>query len=313
MNVIRISGVSKRYPRSWRKPPFVALQTLDLSIKEGEVFGFIGPNGAGKSTTIKILTGVIRPTSGSAALFGIDVSLPTARKGMGYVPENPSLYDYLSPMEILIMGQQLHGLGGSGTKRNAGIWLERFGLSAVADKRIRTFSKGMVQRVALAHALAVQPKLLILDEPLSGLDPIGRKDVVDILEEYRQGGGAIFLTSHVLHDVERLADRFGLINKGRLLTVQHRQDLLSHDQRLTIRSEGTAPLDFLDPDGPSRWRTTCVRSEIWTVLDALRGAGHSVIDVRPALALEDVFFKFINGSEASDIHDGKTSCTITGE
>lgn len=300
MDAITIRGASKRFAGSWRKPSFDALHALDLSIGQGEVFGFIGPNGAGKSTTIKILTGVLRPTTGSAMLFGVDVAQPAARRGMGYVPENPSLYDYLSPVELLDMGQQLHAVPRADIARNTRHWLERFGLADVADKRIRTFSKGMVQRVALAHALAIRPKLLILDEPLSGLDPVGRKDVADVLDDYRRQGGAIFLTSHVLHDVERLADRFGLIDHGSLLTVQSRHDFLAQDQRLTVRSAGETALDMLASDGAGRWQANCTRSELWAVLDALRAAGHVVLEVRPALALEDVFFRFIGAGTTTE-------------
>jgi ABC-2 type transport system ATP-binding protein len=294
---IRIDALGKRYPSSWRTPSFEAVRDVTLAVEPGEVFGFIGPNGAGKSTTIKILTGVLRPTAGSARLFGVDVALPEARRGMGYVPENPSLYDYLTPAELLEMGQQIHGVPRGDIDRNTRFWLERFGIADVADKRIRSFSKGMVQRVALAHALAVRPRLLILDEPLSGLDPVGRKDVVDILDDYRKAGGAIFLTSHVLHDVERLADRFGLINHGRLVTVQSRAGLLDGEQKLAVHSAGDEGLDGFIADAPGRWRKTCKRADLWSVLDALRSAGHTVLEIRPALALEDVFFKFIGEDE----------------
>jgi ABC-2 type transport system ATP-binding protein len=168
---IVIEELNKTYPRSWKTPPFEAVRKLSLTVCEGEVFGFIGPNGAGKSTVIKVLTGVLRPTAGRAELFGKDVSLPEARRGLGYVPENPSLYDYLTPLEILTMGLAIHGVKLPDPRQHCMQWLERFALAQVASKRVRSFSKGMTQRVALAHAMAIQPRLLILDEPLSGLDP----------------------------------------------------------------------------------------------------------------------------------------------
>lgn len=296
---IAIEKLSKTYPRSWTAPGFKAVSNISLTIAEGEVFGFIGPNGAGKSTTIKILTGVLRPSAGTAQLFGKDVSLPEARRGLGYVPENPSLYDYLTPLELLAMGLAIHQVKLPDRRAHCMQWLERFALGQVAHKRIRSFSKGMVQRVALAHALAIQPRLLILDEPLSGLDPIGRKDVVDILGEYRRAGGTVFLTSHVLHDVERLADRFGLIHRGELVTVQAPGDLLGDEQTLTVRSEGTYLMPGLEAETNGRWRMNVRRDQLWPALDALRAAGHRVLEVRPALSLEEVFFRYLDAPLAT--------------
>lgn len=294
---IRIERLCKTYPRTWNSAPFDAVNDLSLTVGEGEVFGFIGPNGAGKSTTIKMLTGVLRPTAGTASMFGVDVSLPEARRGMGYVPENPSLYDFLTPLELLYMGLDIHGLNLDDRRRHCMQWLDRFGLAAVANKAIRSFSKGMTQRAALAHALAIRPRLLILDEPLSGLDPVGRKDVVDILGEYRAAGGTIFFTSHVLHDVERLADRFGLISGGRLLTVQSPQNLLNDAQTVTVRSSGAGPIaDFVTEAG-GRWRKDVRRDQLWQVLDALRAADHVLLEIRPTLTLEEVFFSYLESTQ----------------
>lgn len=290
---ISISGLSKTYPRGWMTPAFEAVRNVSLSVGEGEVFGFIGPNGAGKSTTIKVLTGVLRPTSGRAELFGKDVSLPEARRGLGYVPENPSLYDYLTPLELLTMGLSIHGVKPPDARAHCMQWLERFDLAHVATKRIHSFSKGMTQRAALAHAMAIQPRLLILDEPLSGLDPVGRKDVVDILGEYRSSGGTIFLTSHVLHDVERLADRFGLIHRGELVAVQSPGDLLHDAQTVTVRSSGVTQLSGQVEETGGRWRMDTRRDQLWQLLDALRAAGHTILEIRPTLSLEDVFFRYL--------------------
>lgn len=293
-SAISLRGLGKTYPRTWTNAPFVAVRDLTLDVGEGEVFGFIGANGAGKSTTIKILTGVLAPTLGSASLFGVDVRDHKARTGLGYVPENPSLYDHLSPLEFLSMGLSLHRHTPADRRGHCMRWLDRFSLAGVANKRIREFSKGMVQRVALAHALAMQPRLLILDEPLSGLDPVGRKEVVDILGEFRGAGGTIFLTSHVLHDVERLADRFGLIHRGRLMTVQSPADLLQDEQVLTIRCSGGQPIPGLVAETQGRWRIDTRRDQVWSVLDALRAAQHTVLEVRPALTLEGVFLRYLD-------------------
>ncbi len=296
-SAIEIHELRKTYPRRWASPPFEALKGVSLSVSEGEVFGFIGPNGAGKSTLIKILTGVMRPTAGNARLFDVDATGSAARSGLGYVPENPSLPDYLTPLEILGMGLMLHRRQIVSPRRHCMQWLERFGLGEVASKVVRGFSKGMAQRTALAHALAVQPRLLILDEPLSGLDPIGRRDVVDILAEYRQQGGTIFLTSHVLHDVERLADRFGLIHKGELRAVRSPGELAGEDDRVLVRSHGAAPvLDGMLPEPGGRWVIEVPRTSLWQTLHALEAAGHAVIEIKPALSLETAFLHVVKGS-----------------
>ena len=293
---IDIHDLRKTYPRRWASPPLEALKGVSLSVGEGETFGFIGPNGAGKSTLIKILTGVMRASGGTARLFDRDVADSAARAGLGYVPENPSLPDYLTPLEILGMGLALHRCALAAPRAHCQHWLERFGLGAVANKTVRGFSKGMAQRTALAHALAVQPKLLILDEPLSGLDPIGRREVVEILAEYRAQGGTIFLTSHVLHDVERLADRFGLIHQGELRAVRSPAELAGEDDRVLVRSHGAAAaLDGMRAEPGGRWVIDVARTALWPTLHALEAAGHTVIEVKPALSLETAFMHVVQG------------------
>lgn len=292
---IDIHDLRKTYPRRWASPPFEALKGVSLTVAEGETFGFIGPNGAGKSTLIKILTGVMRGSAGQARLFGCDVSESAARTGLGYVPENPSLPDYLTPLEILGMGLSLHQRKVANQKAHCMQWLGRFGLADVANKTVRGFSKGMAQRTALAHALAVQPRLLILDEPLSGLDPIGRREVVDILAGYRQQGGTIFLTSHVLHDVERLADRFGLIHKGELRAVRSPAELAGEDDRVQVRSQGAAALADMQAEPGGRWVVEVPRTALWQTLHALEAGGHTVIEVKPTLSLETAFMHVVKG------------------
>jgi len=290
---ITLEGLCKTYPRAWLSPAYQALHDVSLSVVEGETFGFIGPNGAGKSTTIKILTGVLRATSGSATLFGQDVSAPEARRGLGYVPENPSLPDYLTPFELLEMGTRLHSVQLDDRRRHCMAWLERFELAQVAHKMIRSFSKGMVQRTALAHAMAVRPRLLVLDEPLSGLDPVGRRDVVDILSAYKHAGGTLFFTSHVLHDVERLADRFGLIHQGRLKAVRSPAELSDEEEHVVVRSLGTTPVAGMQEEFSGRWQAEIRRADLWVLLDALRGAGHVLVEVKPTLSLESAFLRAI--------------------
>jgi ABC-2 type transport system ATP-binding protein len=292
---ISITDLRKTYPRSLASPPFEALKGISLTVDEGEVFGFIGPNGAGKSTTIRILTGVMFPSAGSATLFGVDVVRPEARSGLGYVPENPSLPDYLTPMEILGMGLDLHGRKPANPAAHCLRWLDRFGLAEVANKVVRGFSKGMAQRTALAHALAVEPRLLILDEPLSGLDPIGRRDVIDVLSEYHRQGGTIFLTSHVLHDVERLADRFGLIHKGELRAVRAPAELVGGEEKVLVRSQGETAIPGMISESGGRWVAEVTRTHLWSMRRALDQAGHTLIEIKPALSLETAFLHVVKG------------------
>ncbi|GLS04049.1 ABC transporter ATP-binding protein [Chitiniphilus shinanonensis] len=299
---ISIYKLTKKFPR--RGKDIVAVQELDLEVHSGEAFGFIGQNGAGKSTTIKILTGSIRASSGTAMLFGTATTEAKARLNVGYVPENPYLLDYLTPLETLEMGCKLHNQSGQGLKKKCMGWLERFGIAHVAHARIRSFSKGMTQRTALAHALAVNPRLLILDEPLSGLDPIGRKDVVDILMEYRKQGGTIFFSSHVLYDVERLADRFGLIHKGELKTVQSPHELLGDEQRFVVRTIGEQLVEGLEQDVGNRWFTEVGQVELWALLHKLEAAHHQVIEVKPSLNLESAFMKYVKADPISSATEG---------
>ena len=289
-----LDNVRKTYPRAWLKPPVEAVCGVSLEIEQGEVFGFVGPNGAGKSTIIKILTGVLHATSGRVLINGMDVADCRARNGLGFVPENPYLNDYMTPLEVLLMGVRIHRLKLVNEKIHCMSWLARFGLTAAANRRIRTFSKGMTQRTALAHALAIRPRFLVLDEPLSGLDPVGRKEVVDILSEYKKEGGTVFLTSHVLHDVERLADRFGLIHKGQLKTVQSPSELSGGDEIVTVRSIGSTAVAGMRMEAVGRWVDEIPRSSLWSLLLQLEQAGHSLIEVKPTLSLESAFMRYVS-------------------
>lgn len=292
---IAIDTLRKTYPRSLASPPFEALKGISLTVDEGEVFGFIGPNGAGKSTAIKILTGVMSQTSGSAQLFGIPADQPESRTGLGYVPENPSLPDYLTPLEILSMGLSLHRRKPADAKRHCMHWLARFGLDHVANKVVRGFSKGMAQRTALAHALAIEPRLLILDEPLSGLDPVGRRDVVNILSEFSEEGGTIFLTSHVLHDVERIADRFGLIHRGELLTIRSPQEIVADQaDRYIVRYRGSNAIAGATEIRNGFYAIETDTDALPSIIAQIQAAAYTLQEVQPAISLETVFFKTIS-------------------
>lgn len=294
--VINLEGVGKTYKgRFGRKTE--ALNDISLQIKEGEAFGFIGQNGAGKSTTIKIITGGVVPTSGIVSVLGFPSTDYRSRIGMAYVPESPLLYNYLTPYEIVSMGAALNKVARADLRQHSMTWLDRFGLLGVEQKPIRKFSKGMVQRTALAHALACAPRLLILDEPLSGLDPIGRKEVVEILQEYRQGGGTLFFSSHVLFDVERLADRFGLIHRGRIRAIKSLKELSGADPVYRVVIEGGRAPDGFVADIQGRWSRNVSASEMWGTLDSVRSHGCSVVEIRSKLSLEQAYMDFIEAEE----------------
>lgn len=295
-DAILIDSLAKVYPGGFRRLPVVAVDGISMKVSQGEAFGFVGANGAGKSTTIKILTGLLKQTAGRAELFGVACTDPGARVGLGYVPENPSLFDYLTPLETLQIGIRMHGVSTPNPNGHCLEWLDRFELAQVANRQIRGFSKGMCQRVVLAHAMAIKPRLLILDEPLSGLDPMGRRLVVDMLADYRAQGGTVFFSSHVLHDVERLADRFGLIHKGHLLTISSPQDLL-HDQADAYVVRYRCPEALRLPESrrvrEAEFENDVRPAELSAMIAAIQERG-SVIEVHPSATLESIFVSVIN-------------------
>jgi len=290
---ISIDGLDKVYAKGLRRKSVAAVRGVSLEVAQGEAFGFVGPNGAGKTSTIRILMGLARPTRGVVRIFGQDAQDPQARLGLGYVPENPYLYDYLTPMEILTMGLGLHRVKMDFPRAHCRKWLERLALEAVADTPIRSFSKGMTQRVAIAHALCIGPRLLILDEPLSGLDPVGRRDVVELLSAYKKDGGTLFFTSHVLHDVERLADRFGLIHDGQIRSVRSPNELVGDEEVFLVRSAGATPVADMHEDSAGRWAGEIPRTRLWQHLSDLQAAGHVLQEVRSTLSLEAAFLRVV--------------------
>lgn len=296
MAAIKLIELGKTYKSSWGKTA-VALNNLNLTIEEGEVFGFVGPNGAGKSTTIKIIMGLLKASQGSALLYNTDINDPKSRTAVAYVPESPLLYDYLTPLEILEAGCQFHKIKTPNLRVHCLNWLERFDIAHVAKKPLRSFSKGMTQRTALAHAMAIQPKLMILDEPLSGLDPLGRKLVLDVLAEYRQQGGTLFFSSHVLYDVERLADRYGLIHKGELKTVRSPNELLGNEATVLITSSGNAEITGMQHQGLQRWQGEISRENLWAMIFQLKSAGHQIHEIRSTSSLEQAFLSCVNTHE----------------
>lgn len=219
MDAIKTTGLTKLFPGK-RGRSVLALDHLDLTLPQGEVFGFLGPNGAGKSTTIKILMGLIRPTSGEATLLGTSSTLAEARRQVGYLPENPSFYDYLDASEYLTFVGGLFAMSRADIATRAEIVLHRFNLWEARKRPIRSYSKGMVQRLGLAQVMLHQPSLYVLDEPMSGLDPLGRALVKEVIRELKQAGKSVFFSTHITSDVEAVCDRVGVIIKGKLQSVE---------------------------------------------------------------------------------------------
>ena len=225
MNAIEISGLCKQF-KGKKMTRVDALKNLDLQIEAGEVFGFLGPNGAGKSTTIKLVMGLLRPTSGTARILGVDSAVTDSRSKVGFLPENPAFYDYLSAEEyVAFVGSQFR-MDAALLNRRSDEVLKRLDLWEARKRPMRGYSKGMVQRVGLAQALVHDPEVYILDEPMSGLDPIGRALVKDIIIDLKKRGKCVFFSTHITDDVEKICDRVGVIVKGSLVAVDRVENIL---------------------------------------------------------------------------------------
>jgi ABC-2 type transport system ATP-binding protein len=231
MFAIETTNLEKTYAVGfWRKKPRIALRPLNLTVQEGEVFGFLGPNGAGKTTTLKLLMGLVFPTSGSARILGMDVDDARVKAQIGFLPEQPYFYDYLTAKELLEYYAQLSGVPAKERSARVDKMLSRVGLADAARTQLRKFSKGMLQRVGLAQAVLHDPKLVFLDEPMSGLDPMGRREVRELIQQLQHEGKTVFFSTHILSDAEALCDRVAVIYKGELRGVGAVADLTSHIQ-----------------------------------------------------------------------------------
>ncbi|HEX3104057.1 MAG TPA: ABC transporter ATP-binding protein [Terriglobales bacterium] len=220
MPAIEILGLEKIYNAGfWRKRSKRALRPLTLAVEEGEIFGFLGPNGAGKTTTLKILMGLVFPTAGSARILGMELDDPRMKAQIGFLPEQPYFYDHLTARELLHYYGQLSGVDGKQLSPKVEAVLEQVKLSDSANVQLRKFSKGMLQRVGIAQAILHDPKVVFLDEPMSGLDPMGRREVRSLIEDLKARGKTIFFSTHILSDAEALCDRVGIIHHGELRGV----------------------------------------------------------------------------------------------
>ena len=258
---VRAEALTKIYRVGFLARKVRAVEQLSLEVKQGEIFGLLGPNGAGKTTAIKMLLGFVRPTSGRAFVGDAPVGTVEARRKLGYLPENPALYEFLKGDEYLVFAGRLAGLSIADARRTAATLLERVGLAGRADRPIRKFSKGMVQRLALAQALVGDPGTVILDEPMSGLDPIGRKDVRDVILKLREEGRTVLFSTHILSDVEQICDRVGILVDGRLTDCGALADLVPSKSRAVELVIDDAP-----PELPARLGGRMLQRDRSTVL-----------------------------------------------
>src|SRR5438874_8187819 len=234
----------------WRKRPYRALDRLTLDVGQGEVFGFLGPNGAGKTTTLKLLMQLVFPTSGHAEILGRPLGTLEVKRRLGYLPENPYFYDYLTAEELLAYFARLFGYRGSEIRVRVSRLLDEVGIGAERRLQLRKFSKGMLQRVGIAQALINDPDLVIFDEPMSGLDPLGRRDVRSLILRLRDRGCTVFFSSHVLSDAEALCNRVAILAKGRLVTSGRLTDMLAlraSGWELVVAGAGEAQIAALGP------------------------------------------------------------------
>lgn len=283
------------YRAGWRRQERVAVHGLTLQVEPGEVVGFIGPNGAGKSSTIKTLMGFVEPTSGEARLLGEPAGSPAARRHVGFLPEVALYYPWLTPLETLWMYGRLAGLDAAFTRKQSQELLERVGLAGRERERLKGFSKGMLQRVGIAQALLGSPRLLILDEVSSGLDPLGRRELMDLLLEQKQKGVTIFFSSHELTEVARLCDRVILLNRGRLLDERPVAELLRELRRYWVRFRCPGPPPIpAQPCGDS-WEAEFQSFADWrTALDLLQPPTAEILDAGEREgALEDYFVRMV--------------------
>ncbi len=305
---IETENLTKDYPLGfWRKRPYRALDRLTFQVSPGEVFGFLGPNGAGKTTTLKLLMQLVFPTSGRAEILGRPVGDVAVRRRIGYLPENPYFYDHLTAEELLRYFGRLFGLDRAARRQRAGELLDEVGLGAERRMALRRYSKGMLQRVGLAQALLNRPEVVFLDEPMSGLDPIGRRMVRDLILRLRDSGTTVFFSSHILSDAEALCSRVAILAGGRLVSSGRLQEMLAFEVKgwelvvdglsqgdlpelgsgvlqTTAIADGRLTLELAPDARPEQWMARCA---------ALGGRVVALNPVRETL--EDFFVRQVEG------------------
>ncbi len=308
--VVRVERVVKDFRPGFGLRRKRVLHGVTFQVDRGEIFGFVGPNGAGKTTTLKILMGLIRPTEGSASILGRDVAESEFRDQIGFLPENPYFYPFLSAREILDFYARLCGVDSRRRAARIDELLEVVNLSYAADARLRTYSKGMLQRVGVAQALINDPEVVFFDEPMSGLDPIGRKEIRDVILSLRAAGKTVFMTTHILHDVEMICDRVAIIVKGAIRHQGCIEDYLLNSTVSTdivlsqLPSETALSLEenfSVEMRGlGERVELTVPEKRVRDVLEAALASGAQVVSVTPhRSSLEEVFLNAVQDEEGS--------------
>jgi ABC-2 type transport system ATP-binding protein len=307
---IDVRDLRKTYRTPLRRKKVEALRGVTFKVERGQIFGFVGPNGAGKTTTIRTLMGLLRPTGGSATILGHAIPSRAARFKVGFLPESPYFYDYLTVGELLDLAGRLFGVASDIRRKRADELIDRVGLGRARSQNLKKYSKGMLQRAGLAQALMNDPELVVLDEPMSGLDPIGRKEVRDLIIELRDQGKTVFFSSHILTDVEAIADHIAIVARGQLQSQGAPADLIQRTVLgidVIVRLAADVELGTLT-DGASRVRRTSdelsltlpadVDLDAW--LSAARDKGAKVVAVTPRHeTLEDLFMRQIATADQS--------------
>jgi ABC-2 type transport system ATP-binding protein len=237
---VAVTGLTKVFAVPFRRRSIVAVRDLDLRVKPGEVYGLLGPNGSGKSTTLKIVLGLVSPTGGQTEIFGRDSRLVESREAVGFLPENPYFYKFLTGTETLRFFGQLGGLSGVSLKKRVDEMLELVGLTDARDRRLRGYSKGMLQRIGLAQALINEPKLVVLDEPTAGVDPAGSRQIRDLIVDLRRRGITVLLSSHLLAQVQEVCDRVGILANGMLVREGRLEELIAVENQTELVLENAS-------------------------------------------------------------------------
>ena len=312
MLALETEGLTKDYLVGfWRPRPYRALDQLTLQVSQGEVFGFLGPNGAGKSTAIKLLMQLIFPTSGHARILGRPVGDLGVRRRLGFLPENPTFYDYLTAEELLDYFARLFGMPAADRRARVATVLDEVGLGKERRLRLRSYSKGMVQRVGIAQAILNRPDIVFFDEPMSGLDPLGRRDVRQLMLGLRDRGCTVFFSSHILSDAEALCSQVGIVAQGKLVAGGRLSELLAFEQKgweLVIGDVSDALLETLRPRvrhvmalGHGRYTIELPPAAPDAVLRELAAAGAHVLSLNPVRdTLESYFVSHVAATAARD-------------
>jgi len=293
----------------WKKKPKQALYPLTLAVEEGEVFGYLGPNGAGKTTTLKLLMSLMYATHGSAKILGRDLQDPIMKSQIGFLPEQPYFYDHLTARELLDYYALLSGVPAKDRAKRVDEVLHRVSLPDAGHTQLRKYSKGMLQRVGIAQAIIHDPKVVFLDEPMSGLDPIGRREVRDLIQSLKEEGKTIFFSTHILSDAETLCDRVGVINKGRLRGIGVLADLAREvSGQIEIVWQGAAAKNAIDQLGGKAHatgeliRAVLTEDKMDAAIDAIRKSGAKLISITPVrVTLEQFFLEKLEDEEPTTI------------